>query len=122
MPRQALKFWTVALAAAVFFLGCSGGDGGSEHDNKLSSSHLLGRYLPIKETTKTQDGTLDITLTQGYQMGWPGNGIAFRFEGKTALLPIEDSECHQRQQMQALYRKLRAVSQAVLNCKIFFTI
>ena len=82
MLIRVFKFWTVAFFAAVFFLGCSEKNGSSEQDNELSSSHLLGRYVPINETIKTQNGNLDVTLTQGYQMGWPGSGINFRFEGE----------------------------------------
>lgn len=91
MPKLVLKFWTVALVAAVFFLGCLDRRSGSDQDIELSSSHLLGRYAPITNTKEIQNGNGYVSVTRGYQMGWPGSGIVFRFEGNSALLPIEDT-------------------------------
>lgn len=91
MPIQVLKFWTVALAAAVFFLGCSGPNVSLSPDEEPKSSHLLGRYVPVIKELETPGEVQGASIVKGYQMGWPGSGIAFRFEGNAALVSIEDS-------------------------------
>ncbi|WP_026940966.1 hypothetical protein [Hellea balneolensis] len=85
MPMRVLKFWIAACVAAVFFLGCS-----QASDNEAKSSHLLGRYEAVTKKMAVTENS-DVTLTTGHKMGWPGSGVAFRFEGKFAGISIEDS-------------------------------
>lgn len=76
MFRQALKLWIAAFVAAVFFLGCSSGEG----DDTIGGVEMLGRYQ-----IKPQQDDDPIV-----QMGWPGSGIALRYEGEGLLVDIED--------------------------------
>ncbi len=74
---KSLKFWIVALVAAVFFLGCSQG---ASDDEALGSAKMLGRYT----VENFADGTRLI------HMGWPGSGFALRYEGEGLLVSIKD--------------------------------
>ena len=83
MPQQVLKFWTVALVAAVFFLsfglslgGCSKADPYAGAGENAVLLQILGRYQ------WTNDNML--------RSGWPGSGIEFAFEGTRAVITIED--------------------------------
>lgn len=91
MPTHPMKFWIAALVAAIFFLSCSEPKSNVDENSGLKTSHLLGRHLPVVKQVDTGSEDTHLSLTTGHKMGWPGSGMAFRFEGKFAGLRIEDS-------------------------------
>ena len=84
MRPQGLKFWIAAFVAAVFFLGCSQA-GGPDATLEKGEVEYLGRYVEVKVASGITGNDI-----LNRQMGWPGSGLRFRYQGEGSSISVED--------------------------------